>query len=216
MLNLDIKIYLAVLICASALGIWLFRGLTVAWKLLVAILFCTAVVELIGHLVKWEVDLINLIYLIYTPVSFGLYILVFRFLFTELINQRIAVLAFICMLLAGIGLPLMNRIHDFPSLSIAACSLILIVTSLIMFRELLRTPEQLAISRNPRFLLSAAVLIYWGLFFFRHGLYNTLVREQNGYTIWLDDLHLWISVVYYITLALCVVISYIGRKSAQH
>jgi hypothetical protein len=208
----DLKLYLAVLIIATALGIWLFPKLHTSWRITVGILFCTCAVEIVGHISGMSYEVVNLLYQIYTPLSFGLYILIFRFLHVDRDKKKFADISLAIVSIVGIGLPFLNTLSDFPSLSIAICSLVLIVNSLVMFRELIKAPELISISRNPRFILSTAILVYWGLFFFRHGLYNSLINEHNGYTIWLDDIHLWLSVVYYATLAVCIWMSYRLRK----
>lgn len=212
-LTLDLIIYLSVLLITSVFGIGLYSGIRRPWRLVVVILVLTTIVEVAGHIHTIDYETLNLLYQIYTPLSFGLYILVFRYLHVERVNILFSNISLLLVCIVGVGLPFINKLTDFPSLSIAICSLILIINSLVMFRDLMKTPEVISISRNPRFVLSTSILVYWGLFFFRHGLYNSLISEHNGYTIWLDDLHLWLSVLYYITLAVCIRMSYNKSKT---
>ncbi len=215
-MDTDVSVYLIFLSISGLISLALFRYLTIEWKLLSVIIWLTISVELISHLPSRQHEVYSIAYNLYTPITFGLYIWIYHSLFQSRSLKLVTSLMFLLAVAAGLFAPILtNSFQKFPSLSIAFCSLLVCSCSLLYYFQMLQSRVKESLSSLPTFWFNTAVLLYWGVFFYRHGLYQTIVSESPGSTIWLDDLHLWLSLIYYAVLAYVVVLGS-GRFSPSN
>ncbi|MDZ4823402.1 MAG: hypothetical protein SH856_08080 [Flavobacteriales bacterium] len=214
----DVLIYLLALTASTGGGWYLWRRVSMASQILIVLLSLTLLSEFLTHISGMPAAPRMVMYIIYTPLSFSMYVWIYHLLLRGNFNQRLTTFFFLVVLIAGIGAPLfVTSFVQFPSLGISICSLVVVVCSLLLFAQMLQSPEDVALTQQPVFWLNTALLIYWTVFFFRHALYDVMVTDSPEQTTLLDDIHLWLSVFYYATLGYSIKLD-AGRRSpaAKH
>ena len=197
----DTWVYFLVLLAASGVGVARYKALEKPFKILAWLVWLTLCHEVAVRGLSASGMESSVLYVIYTPVSFGLYVWIYYLLLNGPGMRRLMTGLFLLVVVNGIGLPLLlGGFRAFPAMPIALDSLVVIICSILYFRQVLAMVSPEPLRNHKAFIFNAAVFIYWSAFFARHGLYNEIARSPDGMLL-AETIHAYVSCIYYSVLA---------------
>ncbi len=197
----DTWVYFIVLLVASGVGVARYKALEKPFKVLAWLVWLTLCHEVAGRWLSGSGREASELYVFYTTVSVGLFVWIYYLLVTCPGLLRLMTGLFLLVVVNGIGLPLLlGGFRSFPAMPIALDSLVVIVCSILYFRQVLGVVSPEPLRNHKAFIFNAAVFIYWSVFFARHGLYNEIARSPDGMPL-IEMIHAYVSCIYYSVLA---------------
>lgn len=161
--------------------------------------------EFVQTVIQPGQDVRYLLYHLYSAVMFGLMIWAFHLLLKSTGWRRFSVVIFfVVILVSPLTSVFMHHLEEFPSITIAVNSLFLVTCSLMLFWEMLHTPDDKPLSRQAIFWFNASVLVYWSIFFFKFALFNPLLYASEVYPMWIEGVHVWVTAIYYFALGISI------------
>lgn len=153
--------------------------------------------ELILHFSDFGLQFSMHIYQIYSLLSLLIYYLTYRYLWVKSSHRVIASV----LLLISIGFFVLKSItgsfgDDFPSQLITINSTILVIFSILHFKNMLDEKEGMSLKLRPDFWLNVAIFMYWSVFLLHFGLYNTILNLNLENEL-ITTINVYFSIVYY-------------------
>lgn len=194
-------IYLSLLAIATTTGLVAFKRLTSPFRYLVILLIYVFLLEGLIFGVNlmypgkgtpvYHVNSIVLIFL--TAMMYS------RFVVLDHSSRRLIwIVSVACFLLALSNTLFYQRISTFPSLSIVAHAFQSILLTLLVYRRMLKSPQQTLLIRQSVFWLNTGTLIYYSFNFVGFAFYNSfkdsvVITSWWFYLNWLGNLLLYSS-----------------------
>ncbi len=190
-------IYHAVLITGILVGIFHFKKLSIAFKMLTVVLLYTTIHEISIHNLNFSIELNYLLYNIYAIFSCLTYLLVIRFQLQErkfqIISNWLIILAVFVDVLILLGSDLR---HNFPSRIIAFTFPIVILSSILLFWQLLNSNIETKLAKRSSFWLATGILIYHSIGYAILGLFSYALELNLNYGVE-AQLMFYISIIFY-------------------
>ena len=191
---------IAFILLPFAVGMLRFKYLKEEYKLLLAYLTASVLVETWGEVTFFMGSKGNMIgYNIYTILEVTLLgLLYYQFIKTQVFRQIVLISIVVFDLLATYRL--IADPHAYDDLSWSLSNALLIVYVLLFFYDLLKQPEIAVLTRYPMFWISSGILIFFSgtIFVFLFGKYIISDMDAMG-DLW--DMIKWLNILYNILLA---------------
>lgn len=171
-------IYLGLLILVCIVGVLRLHRLGSAFKMLLLMIAVTLISEIIGRWLSYRLRSSIPVYHFYVLISFWMYSFVYQKLLHRL-RQRYTVLfiSILFSLFSVLNTLVFQKIMEFPSNSILASSMLLVVYSVMLFRQMLDELPGRQVVREGYFWMNTAVLFFFSIQTFDWGLYNYLLKR---------------------------------------
>lgn len=166
-------IYLIVLTIVAITGMVKYKKLTTPFRLLVALILITIISEVSSRFFAYRIRNSSPPYHFYAPIQLLLYAAIyFRLLKNARTKTFILYGTPVLVIFSMLNSIFLQDLYTFPSNSIITISFMLIVLSLLYFREMLQYPLQISLVRQSTFWFNCAVLVFFCTTFFIYCFYN--------------------------------------------
>lgn len=201
-MSLDLYIYFMILIMVALNGLVRFNRLSIPFKALAVLLTVVLVSEVVARILAIRIRNSYPPYHILCVMQYWIY----AYIYYKLLQNKVVAIYVIRSIVPFMALSILNTVFfqhllEFPSNMIMLSYIIFIGLSLLLFTQMLREPEQTAISKQGVFWFNCAVLIYSAAIPVCFGVLNYLIRH-NYHTEFLQDFIEYLSFLYYLTLGL--------------
>jgi hypothetical protein len=174
----EFYIYLGLLVMACLVGFFRFHRLGNAFRMLVMLISFTIISEIVGRWLSYRIHSSIPSYHFYVLVSFWMYSYIYQKLLHNL-RQRYFVLfiSILFSLFSILNTIAFQKIMEFPSNAILVSSMLLVVYSVMLFRQMLDESPGRQVIREGYFWMNTAVLFFFSIQTFDWGLYNYLLKR---------------------------------------
>jgi hypothetical protein len=171
--------YLLILVSTISFGTVRLRSLTFPLKIVYAICVISFLNEIIVHYLLKEIKLVFMTYHVYNYLAFLFYYLFFCYSIKVKSSRIIIILISVFLFILCIYTEKDTLFTTFPSFSLAAHSIGLVISSLIFISYRLNNPSEIPLNRDSHFLVVMMILVYWAVFISKHALQSEIIRQGH-------------------------------------
>lgn len=178
--------YLFLVFMGCLVGTYYYRQLNTSWKILTFMLLCIGVIEisalLIVYFSKTNYPLYHIVPLVLT--AFYGVIFYHRFKFNSIQKHLPIVIGGLVIFASLYVSKYVQSIYTFPSIGLSLLGLFVTCFTLVLFMQMLLSPENTVLIRQPQFWFAVGSLIFYSSTFFVFGLFKTIQDTGSGVPEW--------------------------------
>jgi len=179
-------IWLILLVTTGLLGIIKYRQLSRSFQILTQLLFIIVINEIVATLL---LPFIGTNYPFYHAVQI-IELLYFGFIFNHLLNKNrvqakvILVLAFVLSSISIYFSFFYQSLYSFPSLGSVLLSFFVVLASVLLFHQMIRSPISVPILKQSKFWFGAGSLFFYTITFFILGFFKFILDMEGRMPDW--------------------------------
>lgn len=201
--------YYGALFLAAVLSLVFYRRLNTPFLLIAVLIWLSLGSELIAKYVAYGLNHSNnIVYHIFTPIEFGLYLLIYNTFLREKNITRILILIFIIFVFFEIVNTLLwQGIHQSNTNTIILESVLLVGLSLLQFLKIKEAPMYQNLLSEGIFWFNSIVLVYYSFNIMVWGFHNLRVYNLVNPPTLMYDMNLIFSGILYMTFFIAIYLS---------
>jgi hypothetical protein len=204
------QIYLITIFISTLTGLYNYKRSALYLKAFALLLVLTTIIEITGHFTKNNLWMFNL----FGIVEFSTIILIYRSLF---ISSKLKKLLLFFTILLGLGYltswVFFQGLNTFNNYNIAFSCVLVTITVLLYYHQLLKYNNPEPLVRVPMFWISTGILIFYACNIFFMGLLNYIMRVSMDLAIQLYNIIHILNIIMYSLYSIGFICSATSRKS---
>ncbi len=208
-------IYLFFILVNAIFGVVKFRQLTTPLRILVLLIWVAFISESLAEYLSQTVHNNTEVYHFYVIITFWLNTLIYlQILESRKTRLLILIMGFPFTVFCILNSLLFQNLHNFPSINLEVNNAILVIFSLIVFKNLIDQNPFEPIQKNWIFYFNTTVLVYFSAELFIWGILNYLIKNRVNLhpIIYLDY---FLSILYYIALGITIWVGSGKQKNSE-
>jgi hypothetical protein len=205
-MSLSFALYLVLLAVVFAIGLLRFRQRTTPFKALTLLVGVTFVSEVLTRLLIEMTKNSSPVYHVYVIVLYFFYAWIYRELSSDpRLKKAIVVSAAVFLLLSITNSIFYQPLRQFPSNMLMIACVLLVMLSLMMYRQMFNYPIEQNLFRQPVFWLNTGTLFFFTTTFLFWSFFNYFIRQKLDTTLLINMVYVS-NILYYMTLGVSLLV----------
>ena len=205
-MTLRFVLYLLLLVVVFVIGALQYKKRSAPFQALTLLVGVTVVSESLGRCLTYRNGNSMPVYHIYIILLYLFYAWIYRELSTSpAIKKAILISAPVFVVLSIVNSLYYQSVKQFPSNMLLIACVLIIVLSLLIYRQMLSFPIEESLFRQPVFWLNTGTLFFFTTTFLFWSFFNYFIRQKLNLTLLTDMIYLS-NIIYYVVLGVSLLL----------